>query len=184
LEVVIDEQNLAERFARNDRKALETIYSRNFNSVQQYILKNNGSADDAADIFQEAIVAAWLNVSEGKYAVQSGNSLGGYIYQIAKNKWLDKLKSKAHKSTMRIEREDFVEAEEPDTNWELQEERHSKLKALYSKLDEKCRAILNKFYYEKKDLTTIGTELDYDQGTVKTLKYRCMKKLRTFHSKA
>lgn len=162
---------------------MEQIYAQNYTSVERYILNNSGKEADAKDIYQEAIVAAWLNAKEGKFEVQDGKTIGGYIFQIAKFKWLDKLKSKSHRSTVRLAHENQPdEIDEADYS-EEQEQRIQYLQTLYQKLDEKCKAILNRFYYEKKSLEEIGTELDYDSGTVKTLKYRCMKKLKSVHQK-
>lgn len=175
--------DLVEGFKQNDRRCLNKIYSMHYSSVEHYIFKNNGSEADAKDIFQEAILAAWLNVKEGKFSPETSDSLGGYIFQISKFKWLDKLKSKAYKSTMRIEREETIDDGEDEINEkQVQEDRINYLKSLYSKLDEKCKQILNGFYYEKKSLEEIGAELSYDAGSLKTMKYRCMKKLKAAHS--
>lgn len=180
-----EDEKLISGFENNDRHSLEVIYTKNFKSVEHYIITNNGRSDDAKDIYQEAILAAWLNVKEGKFTPQNSSSLGGYIFQISKYKWLDRLKSKAYKSTMRIERDEQIDQPEEEIGEsEIQESRIDYLKELYAQLDEKCKEILQRFYYEKKNLETIGEELNYDAGTVKTLKYRCMKKLKSFHAKS
>lgn len=145
--------------------------------MEAYIIQNSGSADDAKDIFQEAITAAWLNTKEGKFTPQDESSLGGYIYRIAKFKWLDKVKSKSYKSTMRLA-DDYDPAEESPVDDE-REDRLNHLRSLYAQLGEKCQNILNRFYYSKMSLDEIGSELGFDAATVKTQKYRCMKKLRT-----
>ena len=162
---------------------MEQIYAQNYTSVERYILNNSGKEADAKDIYQEAIVAAWLNAKEGKFEVQGGKTIGGYIFQIAKFKWLDKLKSKSYRSTVRLAHENQPDEIDEADYHEEQEQRVQYLQTLYQKLDEKCKAILNRFYYEKKSLEEIGAELDYDSGTVKTLKYRCMNKLKSVHQK-
>ena len=168
------------RFLEHDRSTLKEIYSKNYPSVEAYITQNSGSSDDAKDIFQEAITAAWLNAKEGKFIPQDETSLGGYIYRIAKFKWLDRVKSKSYKSTMRLA-EDYDPAEGieiDDSN-----ERLNRLRTIYAQLGEKCQNILNRFYYGKMSLEEIGEELGFDAATVKTQKYRCMKKLRNLNSK-
>ena len=50
------EKLLLKGLAKNDKKAVEAIYKGNYNMVQAMILKNNGNADDAKDIFQEAMI--------------------------------------------------------------------------------------------------------------------------------
>ena len=54
-----NERTLLQGLARNDRKAVETIYKENYTTVQALIINNNGSADDAKDIFQEAMIVLY-----------------------------------------------------------------------------------------------------------------------------
>lgn len=168
-------------FKANNRQCLEKIYTMHYSNVERYILKNSGAQEDAKDIFQESMIAAWLNIREDKFLPKSEDSLGGYIFQIAKYKWLDKLKSKAHKQTVRLVKDEAAEAPKEFEDIDPQENRTQYLKSLYGKLDKKCRSILDRFYYQKLSLEEIGMELSYDSGTVKTMKYRCMKKLRVVH---
>jgi len=167
------------RFLEHDRATLKDIYTKNYPSVAAYIMQNSGSGDDAKDIFQEAITAAWLNAKEGKFTPQDESSLGGYIYRIAKFKWLDRVKSKSYKSTMRLA-EDYDPAEEIEVD--ESDEKLAQLRTIYAQLGEKCKNILNRFYYGKMSLDEIGSELGFDAATVKTQKYRCIKKLRDLNS--
>lgn len=167
------------RFLEHDRATLKEIYSKNYPSVEAYIMQNSGSSDDAKDIFQESITAAWLNTKEGKFTPQDETSLGGYIYRIAKFKWLDRVKSKSYKSTMRLA-EDYDPAE--DAEVDEGDDKLDQLRTIYAQLGEKCKNILNRFYYAKMSLDEIGSELGFDAATVKTQKYRCMKKLRDLNS--
>lgn len=163
---------------------MELVYKKNYPSVLHYILKNSGDENDARDIFQDALLATWLNVAEGRFTAQSGSSLGGYIFQIARFKWLDKLKSKTHRSVMRVVTNDIAQAAESESEMELrhlQEARISEMESMYQNLGEKCKAILSRFYYEKKGLVEIGAELNYDPDTLRTLKYRCMMQLRKMY---
>jgi RNA polymerase sigma factor (sigma-70 family) len=167
------------RFLDHDRATLKEIYTKNYPSVEAYIIQNSGSSDDAKDIFQEAITAAWLNTKEGKFTPQDESSLGGYIYRIAKYKWLDRVKSKSYKSTMRLA-EDYDPAEEVEMDGN--DEKLNQLRTIYAQLGDRCKNILNRFYYSKMSLDEIGSELGFDPATVKTQKYRCMKKLRDLNS--
>lgn len=176
-------EELVAGIAENNTQALDYLYQNNFHAIKQFILKNNGAEADAHDVFQEAIIATWLNIREEKFHALNGNSLGGYLYQIARNKWLDKVRSKPFRTTVRLAEE---EMEQPaysnmDTE-EHQSERIQYLHRLYQALGEKCKTILNAFYYHKKSLKEIGLELNYDGETMRTLKYRCMMKLRKLHT--
>jgi DNA-directed RNA polymerase specialized sigma24 family protein len=62
-----DEKDLLEGLAISDKKAVETIYKENFNAVQSLIINNNGSSDDAKDIFQEAMIVLYEKVRSGSF---------------------------------------------------------------------------------------------------------------------
>lgn len=164
------------KFLKHDRVTLKDIYAKHYPSVENYVLQNSGSGDDAKDIFQEAITAAWLNTKEGKFEPNDASALGGYIFRIAKYKWLDKLKSKSYRSTLRLADDFDPEEEKPESSF--QDERLEQLRNIYAQLGDKCQNILNRFYYAKMSLEDIGSEMGFDAATVKTQKYRCMKKLR------
>jgi DNA-directed RNA polymerase specialized sigma24 family protein len=55
--VTIEKETLLlQGLAKNDRKAIESIYKDNYNMVQALVIKNNGTSEDAKDIFQEAMI--------------------------------------------------------------------------------------------------------------------------------
>ncbi len=174
-------QELLEGFRNSTSPVMNFIYKENIAAVRKYVRNNNGSDDDVKDIYQDAIIASWMNINDGKYQPKKGSELGGYIFQIAKFKWLDKLKSKASKNTIRLV-SDEVKDQLADSGIDHQpDDDIAYLQTLYTKLGDKCRAILNSFYYEKKSLEEIGTDLKYDASTLRTMKYRCMMQLRKMH---
>lgn len=179
-----EEDPLLEGFRQNDPRALEIIYASNYRTVEAYVVNNSGRSADAKDVFQEAIMAAWLNVQEGNFTRRGQGSLDGYIFQIAKYKWLDRLKSKSFRSTLRAEGRDFADTEPLDESLMHEtDEKLEKLQKIFELLDQKCATILKSFYYRKKSLPEIGEELGHDAATIKTFKYRCMKKLKSLKDK-
>lgn len=60
-----NEKILLQGLAKNDKKAVETIYKDNYTMVQSLIINNNGSADDAKDVFQEAMIVLYEKARSG-----------------------------------------------------------------------------------------------------------------------
>lgn len=170
------EEELLKGIKENSPAVLRQIYADQFPSVRSYVLQNSGGGSDAQDVFQDSMMVVWLNVKEGRYDPGSG-SIGAYIYRIAKNKWLDKLRS-AHTRNVTNMISEVSDRIAEVTEEQRDSERLAHLKQIYSRLDEKCRKVLDMFYYERKSLETIAKELDYDLGSIRTIKYRCMMKLR------
>lgn len=179
---VLTNEELVAGIANNDERALQLVYTQNFKSVLHFVLKNNGKEEDARDLFQDTIIATWMNIKEGKFNERNESNIGGYIFQIARNKWLDKLRSAPVKNTMRLVT-DEMESEPMDDLDEAFEKENSiqYMESLYANLGDNCREILNRFYFGKKSLAEIGEELNYDAETLRTTKYRCMMKLRKMH---
>lgn len=161
---------------RNDPGTVRGLYSKHFPAVRQYVLRNSGTTTDAQDIFQEAITVLWLSVKEGRLVPDADP--GGFLYQVAKNKWLDVVRSAAHKHMKVVHSEEALHHgnEPPDDI----EERIARLRGVYEKLDDKCRAVLDQFYFERKDLAAIASTMGVEEESIRTIKYRCMMKLRAF----
>lgn len=167
----------------HDAAVLEYLYASNYPFVESWILKNNGSRDDAKDVFQDALVAVWMNVKNGKYH-SNGVAFGTYLKQVARNKWIDRLRSKEFKSTGRVYDENALHDQaDHDREAQEQEERFQYLEGLYQNLGQKCKQILKGFYFDKKSLAELGDDLGHDEQSMRTMKYRCMQKLKEMHRK-
>lgn len=176
------QEEILDGFRDGINRVVEQVYKENYPAVRAFVLKNSGDENEARDVYQEAVIAAWLNVKEGRFTIQTGGGIGAYIFRIAKNKWLDKLKSKQVKSTVRLT---FV-SDDGESETELKERkdlerRIEEMEVLFAGLGDKCRAILNRFYYRKMSLEEIGEELNHDASSLRTMKYRCMMQLRKLH---
>jgi len=42
----------------NEKGAIEAVYKENYSLIQHFVISNNGTEDDARDIFQEAMMVA------------------------------------------------------------------------------------------------------------------------------
>lgn len=161
----------------NDDAALKTLYTENYPKVEIFVLKNNGTADEAKDVYQEAFIAVWRNLQLERF---SGNdsALAGYLYRIAKNKWLDHLRSGQykHKLPLTPQIENGMEADDGLTGDEQQY--LQAVRENFGKLGEACRELLRRFYYGREPLKVIATGFGWTEATAKNNKYRCLQRLR------
>lgn len=97
---------------QNDAATLKELYTANFVKVKRYVLKNSGDEQQAKDVYQEAFVAMWRNIKDDKFTAENETAINGYLFQIAKHKWLDYVRSVRYKNTTFINRE--IEYDEPD----------------------------------------------------------------------
>lgn len=74
------EITLLKGLAANDKRAVEAIYRENFSMIQAFILNNNGSVDDARDIFQEAMIVLYDKAKSETFELNC--KLKTYIYSV------------------------------------------------------------------------------------------------------
>jgi len=171
--------DLIKAIQANDTVVLQKLYSENYPKVEAHILRNNGNKAQAKDVFQEAMIALWRAVKSEKFQAINSSAVQGYLYTIAKNKWIDYLRSSGYKKEVSSElvmtNWGEVDEEEEDSDYEV------KLKLArdaFKQLGENCRVLLSKFYFEKKSMEAIAEILKLDAASTRNKKYRCMQKLR------
>jgi len=162
---------------QNDEAALKAFYQQNYGKVETYVLNNNGTVDEAKDVYQEAFIAVWRNIQLDRFTPGNESLLSGYLYRVAKNKWLDHLRSGHYKKVVPLKESENGEEEEAM----VAENELAYLQAVRSnlaKLGDNCRELLQRFYYRKESLRFIAAAFDWTEATAKNNKYRCLQKLR------
>ncbi|MEO7048644.1 MAG: sigma factor, partial [Ferruginibacter sp.] len=83
------EQTLLKGLASNDKNCIESIYRENYSLIQSFVLNNNGSVDDARDIFQEAMIVLYEKAGLATFSLTC--QLKTYLYSICRRLWLKRL---------------------------------------------------------------------------------------------
>ena len=165
----------------NDEQVLKQLYKTNFYKTEQYVLKNSGSTDEAKDIFQEAFVTVWEQVQDNKFVPKNESALNGYLYTIAKNKWLNHLNSAQYRKTKpydnHIQTLNNTKTIEEDI---FKEEANTidNIVTAFETLGDACKKLLSIFYYDNKSLREISKLLNITEASARNKKYRCLEKLR------
>lgn len=156
---------------------MQKLYQKNYPAVMAYIIKNRGNKEQAEDIYHEAFLSVWRNMQLEKFSPENENAFCAYLIRVARNKWIDHLRSGNFKYTVGLP--DRIEDKAPDAEDIPEYEEHIVVvKQNFRKLGESCRNILTWFYYEKKSLREIAAEMQWTEATAKSNKYRCLQKLR------
>lgn len=163
--------------ARNDGKAIEAIYRDHFNVVQSLVVKNNGSADDAKDIFQEAMIVLFEKSKAEDFSLNCG--IGTYLYSVSRRLWLKRLMQQ-NRFLLVEEADGELVSVEPDL--EEQEQRNIEflmMEKAMSHLGEPCKSLLDAFYLKKKAMQDIAISFGYTNAdNAKTQKYKCLMRLK------
>ncbi len=173
---------LIEAIKANDQTALKEFYISNYPKIEAMVLKNNGTVAHAKDLYQESFITVWKNLKTKSFEPQNDSALQGYLYQIARNKWTDILRSSRFKKTHQLTDEKLVYLKQEEHNNDYEEEQDTKLNIAmeaFKNLGQPCKQLLTTFYFEKKSLREIASQLSIEEHSVRNKKYRCMEKLRS-----
>lgn len=171
------DNSLLKGVAAENSGALEQLYKLYYNMVQTMVLENNGSKDDAADLFQEVVIVLYQKVKTGNFELSA--QLKTYIYAVGKRIWLRKLQKEQRYTTQ----PDFVAdtiavADEVEQYTQLQND-FELMEAALSKVGEPCKSLLQAYYLQKKPMNTIAVEFGYTNAdNAKTQKYKCLVRLK------
>ena len=130
-----------------DNQVIEEIYRTYSGQIQSWIRQHNGSADDAKDLFNEAILAIYDRYCGPDFVLS--RPFGALLSAICRNRWLSQLRKKAAEQHLRNveagryeeEQEEadlLVEAEEAVA---YQDRRHC-MEQTFRQLTERCQEVL------------------------------------------
>lgn len=160
----------------DDSSALKYLYNDPLKKVRNYILKNNGSRDDANDVFQDAVIALFNLIKKGKF--DKSKDLDGFLYVASKNLWIDKIrKDKKRELTDFSESYDHSDYNDHLKNM-LSQEKLSAFKTLFNLQTERCKELLHYAIYEKLSMKEISKKMGMNNENVaKATHYRCKQAL-------
>ena len=172
-----DEKALLEGLANSDKKAIETIYQENFNSVQTLIINNNGSADDAKDVFQDAIIVLYEKLKLGGFELNC--QIKTFMYSVARRLWLKRLQQQNRYSAPGDNMEAVVSVEEDLDAHEQRNAEYEMMENAISHLGEPCKSLLEAYYLQKKNMQDIAASFGYTNAdNAKNQKYKCLMRLK------
>lgn len=158
-------------------ETMKAIYRMHFDSLCWHIMNNNGSREDAEDIFQEVLVSFIDLVQKDKFRGES--SVKTFLFSLNRNLWLNELKRKGRALAREEKFEKGQEKTEEDFGHQLAEREGKKaVLDVVEKLGETCKKILLLFYYENLPMKEIVSATDFEnEQVVRNKKYKCLKQL-------
>ncbi|MBL0883364.1 MAG: sigma-70 family RNA polymerase sigma factor [Chitinophagaceae bacterium] len=172
-----NEQALLKGLANNDSKAIETIYKDNFNTIQAFILNNNGSYDDARDIFQEAMIALYEKAQSESFVLTC--QIKTYVYSICRRLWLKRLQQLGRYSNQVDSLEETIAVEEDLENHEKRNAAFAIMDRAMNSLGEPCKSLLEGYYLKKMGMQELAQEFGYTNAdNAKNQKYKCLMRLK------
>src|SRR5690349_6809043 len=153
------------------------LYDKYFYVLSSYIEQNQGTRQDAEDIFQEVVLTFIDLIRKNKFRGES--SVKTFLFAVNRNIWFNELKKRGRQ----YKRNEKFSSELPDMESGVDKiisgrEARQQIFSIIDSLGEICKKILLAFYYENLSISEILTRLDYqNEQVVRNKKAKCMKSL-------
>ena len=162
------DSEILERIGRGDERVLDHLYKKHYRMMTKIVLSNNGTEEEAKDVYQEALLAFWQKAARGDLVLTS--KISTYLYSICLNQWRKELDRKSRLSSEEIDGESYQDHEA--------KERLKIVKECISELGDVCKRVLTYYYFDGLNMQDIAKKMKFaNTDTAKTKKYKCKKKL-------
>lgn len=168
------EEEYIQALLYHDEKKLDKVYQEFTPRIRRYVEKRGGTAEDAKDVFQDALMVIYNKAQSEDFKLTSQFST--YLFGICYFIWGRKKKKMANNTVTILEDNGYTIDEDIESNI-LERERCHIFKEQFLKLGEPCQKILTLFF-SKKNMVEIAEALKLkNEHTARNRKYRCQKKL-------
>jgi len=156
------EQNIVQLLEKGETTAINLLYENYGDSLYGVILKVTNNEELAQDALQETFVKVWKNAK--KYDSKKAK-LFTWLYRIAKNTAIDKLRSYNNKfeREVQIDKSNVYILPSSNLNQDVLD-----LREHVARLDEKYQIVLKALFFEGMTQQEASEELDIPLGTIKS----------------
>jgi RNA polymerase sigma factor (sigma-70 family) len=158
-----------------DDGILQVIYRQYYQTIVNLVMNNNGSLQEAKDIYQETLIIFYEKVKDENFELNC--KLKTYLYSISRNLWLKQLQHKKRFTNSISDSEEYLEIP-----WEEASKKEDQYQAMHTALEslgEPCRSILKDFYMHSQSMEEITEKFGYTNAdNAKNQKYKCLKRLK------
>ena len=174
-------KNTIELLKQKDKVTFQNIYNKNRVAFINFAKSYHIEEYDSLDVYHDSILVLQENAVHGKID-NLKSSISTYLFAIGKYKIYHIFREKAKLNITNdieiVEKNfdfDVNFYDEKPTNQQIQ------LKIGFKQLGERCKKVLELFYYSGYTLDEITEILDYsDKNVLKSQKSRCIKQLRKY----
>jgi RNA polymerase sigma factor (sigma-70 family) len=152
------------------------LYNYYFSSVAGYITKNSGSQDDAKDIFQETVIVLLQKIRQPDFVLTS--ALKTYLYSIAKNLWLKRLRNNKYVAVDDITTSS-QETEELSIDFIPERTAEEKVTDWIKKITLNCQQILRAIFIDQESMASVMERMNWkNKHVAANQQYKCIQQVK------
>ena len=162
---------------KKNEVALRELYKTHYPMVYHLICSNNGTEQEAKDVYQEAVLAFYERAQQPDFVLSC--KIKTYLYAVSRRLWLKRLWEKKRFDNNIPDNEPFPALDEELVDFEERERNFETMKQSLEALGEPCRSILEDFYIRDLTMESIRDKFGYTNAdNAKNQKYKCLQRLK------
>jgi RNA polymerase sigma factor (sigma-70 family) len=170
------EEALISELRKKNERALKQLYRENYSMVLKLVVNNNGTEQEAKDVYQEAIIHFYERLSQAEFRLTC--KIKTYLYAVCRKLWLQKLTLR-NKFVRIDEMERVPDVDEALADIEAKEKKFTAMSGSLAQLGEPCRSILEDYYLKSLTMGEITQKFGYTNAdNAKNQKYKCLQRLK------
>jgi len=175
--VYFSEEALLAGIRREDETAVAYLYKQHYPMVLHFVLSNNGTEEEAKDIYQEAVILFIEKIREE--TLELNCLIKTYLYSVCRRLWLKRLAFKSRFGGAVTESDKFVDVADDVVEYEEREASFTKMAEALVLVGEPCKTLLEDFYMQDLSMQEITEKFGYTNAdNAKNQKYKCLLRLK------
>jgi len=172
------DQRYIEALLNNDAILLKELYQKHFGKIRQMALKNNGTEQEAADLFQDALLSIYKKARTSGFTLTC--PLDAFLNVICRNKWMSELNKRKQRKVTITDPQRYNDVGDDSLqlieDCQLLQSRHSLLADQLAKLGDSCKQLL-RLSWSGKSMDEVAEILKISYGYARKKKSECMARL-------
>ena len=162
----------------NDSRGIEAIYQHFAGRIEQFVRANNGTTDDARDMFQESLLVITRQARRPGFRLLC--PFEAYLYMVCRGRWFNELKRRQRAAVTINAAGGFTDNEDAGSlaDTALREEARDHLfRRFFEQLPAGCRQLLQLAWTPDTSMKEVSTQLGVSYNYARKRKSECIAQL-------
>lgn len=174
----MNEIRLVKKAKKGDSEAFGKLYDVYVEKIYRFVFFKVRSRFEAEDITQQVFLKTWQNIKT--YKPQKGAGFSSWLYRIARNSVIDHYRTAKDHVDIENLKNDVQFTSVPDMGQGIDRiERFKKIEESLVILTDDERDVIVMKFIEELSNKEIGDVLDKNQGAIRVIQHRALKKLKS-----
>ena len=171
---IVDAQNTLQALRQGNSTLYKQLYAEAFPTVRAFVVQNRGSASQAEDVFQDALLVFQQKLTDPAFSLTASPKT--YLFAVAKNIWMSELRKQRQQSVAAV---DGLTDQLFNTTGSPENDQEEQLSGWLRKITLRCQAIINALFFEAIPMKRLMQHMGWKNAhTAANQQYKCLQQVK------